>query len=271
MVLELVDTHSHLNDEAFLADLEEVLRRAADAGVVQVVVPGFDLSSSRRAVALVSNDNTGRTRGPQLFAAVGVHPHEARHFDREAEAELRKLARVPGVVAIGEVGLDFHYDYSPRPTQKEAFRRQLALAAELGLPVIVHSREAEEETLAILEAAGVGSAGGPQVVLHCFMGSRPYAERAISLGCWLSLAGSITFRKLEWLREIAAIIPINRLLVETDAPYLSPEPYRGKRNEPARVREVIAKLGEVRGLSLAEVAAATTAAARSCFRLPTIC
>ncbi|MBE3576397.1 MAG: TatD family hydrolase [Limnochordales bacterium] len=264
--MELVDTHSHLNDEAFAGDLEEVLRRAVAAGVLQVVVPGFDLPSSRRALALAGGDS-GRPGGPQLFAAVGVHPHDARNFGREEEAELRRLARTPGVVAIGEVGLDFHYDYSPRPTQQEVFRRQLGLAAELGLPVIVHSREAEEETLAILEAAGVGTPGGPQVVLHCFLGSRPYAERALAFGCWISLAGPITFKKLQWLREIATIIPPDKLLVETDAPYLAPEPYRGRRNEPAHVREVAAKLAEVRGLSLAEVAASTTAAARSFFRL----
>lgn len=280
MQAELIDSHSHLNDEAFVSDLDEVLRRAAVAGVVQVVVPGFDLPSSRRAVALATgngnsaeNPATGipgcdHSAGPQLFAAVGVHPHEARHFGRDEAAELQVLAREPGVVAIGEVGLDYHYDYSPRTAQKEVFRRQLALAAELGLPVIVHSREAEEDTLAILEAAGVGTPDGPQVVLHCFMGSRPYAGQALALGCWISLAGPITFRKLEWLREIATIIPLEKLMVETDAPYLTPEPHRGKRNEPAHVLRVAEKVAQVRGLSLAEVAAATTAAARGFFRLP---
>ncbi|HHV55937.1 MAG TPA: TatD family hydrolase [Firmicutes bacterium] len=260
----LIDSHCHLNDDTFSGDSGDVLRRAAEQGVTDVVVPGYDLTSSRRAVAMLASMGRGPVR---LHAAVGVHPHEARGFGRQEEAEVRTLARHPGVVAIGETGLDFHYDHSPRAAQVDAFRRHLALGAELGLPVIVHSREAEAETLEILQASGVGATGGPRVVLHCFMGSLPYATRALELGCFLSVAGPITFRKLDGLRAVVASVPMDRLMVETDSPYLTPEPNRGRRNEPARVADVARKLAEIRGLSLGEVARSTTEVARVFFRL----
>ena len=256
----LVDSHAHLDDEAFTADRAEVLARAGAAGVRLIVSVGADLPSSRANVALAA-------RHQGVWAAVGVHPHEAAGLDAAALAELRALASRPRVVAIGEIGLDFYRDRSPRPAQREAFQAQLRLAAELALPAIVHDREAHDEVLATLRE-WVG-ATGPRArgVLHCFSGEEALAAAAIALGFYVSLAGPVTYANARRLQALAASLPLERLLVETDCPYLPPAPHRGQRNEPALVALVAEKVATLRGLPLAEVAAATTANAQRLFGL----
>ncbi|MHB1134116.1 MAG: TatD family hydrolase [Chloroflexota bacterium] len=261
----LVDSHAHLDDEAFAADRADVLARARAAGVTRIVSVGADLASSRANVALAAST-------PGVWASVGVHPHEAAGLneaaglDEAALAELRSLAAQPRVVAIGEIGLDFYRDLSPRPAQQAAFRAQLALARELGLPAIVHDREAHDEVLAVLrEWAGAYPAA--RGVLHCFSGDEALARAAIELGFYISLAGPVTYANARRLQSLAAILPLERLLVETDCPYLTPVPRRGQRNEPALVALVAEKVAALRGLAPADLAAATTANARRLFGL----
>ena len=246
----LVDTHAHLDDAAYAADHAEVVARAEAAGVTRVVTVGTDLPSCRRAIAL-SELHAG------VYAAVGVHPHEASRVDAVALGELRDLARRPKVVAIGEIGLDFYRDLSPRSDQRRAFRAQLTLAGELGLPVVVHDREAHAEVLATLRE-WAGSFPGAKGVLHCFSGDEAMAREALALGFYVSFAGPLTYPNATRLQRLAATLPLASMLVETDCPYLTPAPLRGKRNEPANVALVAEKLAALRGLSLAQVAEATT-------------
>jgi TatD DNase family protein len=248
----LIDTHVHLNGKDLGADVPGVLERAAAAGVREHVVVGYDLPSSERAVSLAESD-------PRVWAVVGVHPHDAQHWNDEAANRLRNWAANPRVVAIGEIGLDFYRDLSPRPAQYGAFRAQLALAAEVGLPVVIHCRNAYPETMDLLEA----EAGDTPIVLHCFAGDRTHAERAWARGWFLGVGGTVTYKKNDVLREIVAAAPQSSLLLETDAPYLSPEPLRGRfPNEPARVPLVAACVAAVRGETPEQVADYTTANAR---------
>ncbi len=251
-----VDTHAHLSDRSFADDLEACLSRASEAGVVAVLTVGSDLPSSEQAVALAD-------RYPEVYAAVGIHPHEAAsvgpsHFDRLAE-----LLRQPKVVAVGETGLDFHRNLAPRPVAESVFRQHLAIAQEVGLPVIVHAREAHQAALDILQAMP----DRPAAVLHCFDGSLAAAQRALDLGLFISFTGSLTFPSAGELREVAARLPLRRLMVETDCPYLAPQPWRGKRNEPAYVVAVAQVLAELHGLTLEEVGRITTETATEFFRL----
>jgi len=249
-----VDSHAHIDGEEFAEDRDEVVARAREAGVCAILNVGTGdphAGSLERAV-----ETAERYEG--VYAAVGVHPHDARLFDAAAEELLLRL--VGGsekVVAWGEIGLDFHYDHSPRATQREVFARQLRLARACGLPIVIHSREADEETVGVLqeEWAGAGLAG----VLHCFGGGWPMAERALELGLLISFAGNVTFKKADALREVARQVPLDRLLVETDCPFLTPVPHRGKRNEPARVVDTARFLAELRGVSLEELGRATSA------------
>lgn len=243
--MRLFDSHAHLNDEQFAADLPAVLASARAAGVETILNVGYDLPASRAAAALAA----GR---PGLYAAVGIHPHDAAGYDEAAEKELRRLARAEKVVAIGEIGLDYYRELSPRPTQAEAFRRQIRLARALRLPIVVHDREAHEDTLRILREERASEVGG---ILHCFSGSWEMARQCLDLGFYISLAGPVTFRNAVRPREVARRVPADRLLVETDAPYLAPEPHRGRRNEPAFVAltlRAIAALREVPAEELAE-------------------
>jgi TatD DNase family protein len=221
-----------------------------------MVVVGYDVASSEQAVQLAD-------AFAAVYAAVAVHPHDSRHYDDGAEVRLRELTRHPKVVAIGEIGLDYHYDFSSRAAQHSAFHAQMALAHEVGLPVILHCREAYADLLDILEAEHVATVGG---IMHCWAGTEEEAERALDLGCYLGLGGVLTFKSAEAIRSVARIAPLDRLLIETDAPYLAPVPYRGKRNEPAFVRLVAEKLAEVRGQTPDVIAEATTANARRLFR-----
>jgi TatD DNase family protein len=260
----LVDSHAHLDFSQFDADRPAVLDRARAAAVVAIVDVGADLESSRRAVALAESE-------PMVYASVGVHPHDARMLDGAVLAELRALAGHPKVVAVGEIGLDFYRNLSPHDVQRRAFRAQLAWAAQMALPVIVHDREAHEPVLSILEDWATGLAGSPLAgragILHSFSGDLAMAERAMALGFYISISGPVTYQNARRLPEIVAALPLDRLLIETDCPYLPPHPYRGQRNEPAYVQLVAERIATIRGVAIDDIAAATTANARRFFGL----
>jgi len=231
----------------FDEDRDAVVARAREAGVERMlIVGGVDEEAGHRR-ALKTAEALG------FPASAGVHPHEARLAEEAAYDELKGLARERRIVAIGEIGLDFHYDHSPRPVQLEVFRRQVRLAREVGLPVIIHTREADDETAALLEEETAKEVGG---VIHCFTGSTGLARRALDLGFYISFSGIVAFPRAETIQEVARTVPLERLLVETDAPFLAPPPYRGKRNEPAFVVEVARKVAALRGDTEANVAAA---------------
>jgi TatD DNase family protein len=253
--LTLTDTHCHLDYSQFDADREAVLARAREVGVERIVVPGTDLVSSRRAVALAEKQEW-------IYAAVGVHPNATDKFGAGELQELRELARSPKVVAIGEIGIDLHWKTVPLEQQAQAFQAQLALAAEFEKPVIIHDREAHSEVMTILRDQ-TPPAG---VILHSFSGDQAMAEQACALGFYLGVDGPLTYKKNDGLRAIFAAAPLERILVETDAPYLTPQARRGARNEPAFVKFVVEKLAEVRGLALVAVAAATTENAARVFK-----
>jgi TatD DNase family protein len=260
--LALIDTHAHLDFPQFDADREAVIERAKGAGVTAIVNVGADLVSSHRAVALAR-------KVPGIYAAVGMHPHDAKKLDGAALAELRELAQLPKVVAVGEIGLDFYRDLSPRDVQRRAFRAQLAWAAKLAKPVVIHDRDAHDEVMAILSdwAAGLKSSplAGRLGVLHTFSGDLAMAEQALELGFYVSISGPVTYRNARHLPDIVRALPLDRLLVETDCPYLAPHPHRGKRNEPAHVRLVAERIAALRGATMGELAAATTANAERLF------
>jgi len=245
----LTDSHAHLDHAEDHGELLGVLERARAAGVSRILTVSSRIGDAARIVGLAE-------RLEATWAAIGVHPHEAAAYGDAHEGELRRLASRSKVVALGEMGLDYHYDHSPREQQREVFRRQLRLAREVRLPVVIHSREAEEDTARILEDEGAAELGG---VLHCFTSSAGLAERALALGLHVSFSGIVTFPSAAALGEVAASVPLERLLVETDAPYLAPVPHRGKRNEPAFVRATAAHVAKLRGLSVDALAEATNA------------
>jgi TatD DNase family protein len=254
---ELFDTHAHLHFPEFAGDLDAVLARARAAGVRRMVTIGTDVATSRAAAALAA-------REPDVWAAVGIHPHEAADADEAALTEIERLASAPRVVAIGETGLDFFRDRSPREAQTRAFTAQVALARRLGKPVLVHCRDAHAETLALLAADGPLERGG---IMHCFSGDVALARRCIDLGLLVSLAGPVTYPKPGALPDVARAIPADRLVVETDCPFLPPQPYRGKRNEPAYLAITAARVAELRGEPLADLAGRMSENARALFRL----
>lgn len=257
MTADLFDTHAHLHFPEFADDLGAVLARARAAGVRRMLTIGTDVETSRAAVALAA-------REPDVWASVGVHPHDADEADAAALVEIARLAAEPRVVGIGETGLDFFRNLSPREAQERAFRAQLALARRVGKPVIVHCRDAHEETLAILAEERVGETGG---VMHCFSGDTAIARRCLDLGLLISLAGPVTYPKARALPEVARFVPGDRLVVETDCPFLPPQPYRGKRNEPAYLAITAARVAELRGESLQTLAARTSENAAKLFGL----
>lgn len=231
-----LDTHAHLDDPAFHADLDAVLLRASDAGVERILAVGTDVESSRRAVALAQQYTT-------VFAAVGIHPHEADHYDEQQEA-IRSLLHEDKVVAIGEIGLDYVRERAPRTAQLHAFHEQLRWAEDLRLPVSVHNRGADDDVLNAVQEHDV------RVVLHCFSSSPEFARRSLSAGCYLSFAGNLTFPKSESIRDAARQVPLDRLLIESDAPVLAPQPWRGRRNEPAHVVRTAEVSAELQNVSL---------------------
>jgi TatD DNase family protein len=258
----LVDTHAHLDFNKFDRDRQAVIQRARQAGVGAIITIGVDVPSSRQAVALA-------TEYEQVYAAVGTHPHDAKTLDGEALASLRELGRRAKVVGVGEIGLDFYRDLSPRDVQRRAFKAQLAWAARLEKPVIIHDRDAHDQVIDILAEWAGGLRGSPLEgrlgVLHTFSGDLTMAERAIDLGFYISISGPVTYRNAGQLVDVVRALPLDRLLVETDCPFLAPHPHRGERNEPAHVRLVADKVAALKDLSPEQVARATTANARRLF------
>lgn len=259
--MELIDSHAHLDFEDYQGDLDAVLERARAAGVARIVAIGL-----WRAPGSFGNALELATERPETFSAtIGIHPHECAKVPEADWAASAELARHPRVVGIGETGLDFHYDLSPRDVQEASFRRSLRIAREVGKPVVIHVREADEACLRCLREEGLPAAGG---VIHCFTGDAPAARAYLDLGLHISVAGIVTFKTAEPIREAVRLVPRDRLLVETDSPFLAPVPLRGKRNEPAHVAHVAAKVAEVWGAPVEEVARRTTENARRFFRLP---
>ena len=253
----MIDTHAHVNHSDFADDLPVVLARAAAAGVETIVVVGYDLPSSRDALMLTQTY-------PSLVATVGLHPHSASEFTPELFAELRRLTAESKIVALGETGLDFYRDISPRARQVESFRALAGLAAEVGLPLIIHNREAHEETLEVL--AQELPAGAP-VIMHCFSGDADFAEECRQRDYYLGFTGNVTYPKAQEIREVARVYPGRRLLLETDCPWLPPQEHRGRRNEPAYLPLVAAAVAELRGEPLPRLEQQTTENARRVFRL----
>ncbi len=254
----LIDTHVHLNDEVFNIDLPQVVETARGEGIEFMINVGYSIEACRRGLELASKYR-------EIYAAVGIHPHEAGGVNEETYKFLISAARIKKVVAIGEMGLDYYRNFSPHKKQQEVFRRQIFLAKELKLPIIVHDRDAHADVVHILRSEAADRVEG---VLHCFSGDVKMVRECLDMGFYISIAGPVTFKNAGQVKEVAAFIPLNRLLVETDCPYLSPEPYRGKRNEPARVRLVAQKIANIKGLSMEEIEAATTENAKRLFKLP---
>lgn len=257
MTLELVDTHAHLDFPEFDRDRADVIRRAREVGVTTLINVGVDLQSSRASVELAE-------QFPGVYAAVGIHPHDAKSATKQALAELGDLCRHPKVVAVGEIGLDFYRDHSPRETQRTVFRDLLALAKELRLPVIIHARNAWQDVLAIVREV-MGERG--QGVFHCFPAGVEGARQVLEMGYHVSFTGVVTFKNAR-AADVLAQVPLDRLLLETDCPFMAPEPHRGKRNEPAYVHLIAQKAAEVLRVPVTQVAEATTINAKRLFRLP---
>lgn len=258
--MEFVDTHCHLDMPQFAEDRPAMLARAAAAGVGQMVVPAIDLKNITAVLHLAA------TQSP-IYAAVGIHPNSTGDWQEAWLADVRQAAARPKVVAIGEIGLDYYWDNSPKPIQQAAFAAQIALAAELDLPVIIHNREAAADVLRLLAESPLAGREAPGV-LHSFSADWAAAEMALELGFYLGFTGPVTYKKADELREVARRAPLERILIETDAPYLTPHPFRGKRNEPAYVPLVAEGIAAVKGVETAVVARQTTANARRLFRLP---
>jgi len=252
----LVDTHCHLDMDDYKADLDQVLRRARQAGVTRIITVGIDLASSRQAVALAE-------RHEGVFATVGVHPHNVRELaESSVFAVLRDLCCHEKVVAYGEIGLDYVKDYAPVSLQKEHFFRQVSLARELDLPLVIHDREAHGDIMSVLESLAPFPAGG---VMHCFSGDPDLARQVLDLGFFLSIPGVVTFNKAETLHQVVRQTPLSSLLIETDGPFLAPVPMRGRRNEPQLLLYTAQRIAELKGISLEEVARQTTANAEALF------
>jgi len=255
--MEFIDTHAHLYDPAFDGDREEVIKRYREAGGRELICVAFDMDSISKALNLAEKYDF-------IYASAGVHPHDAGGVPGNYLELLADSARHPKVVALGEMGLDYYRDLSPREVQRKVFVEQLNLAKEVGKPIIIHDRDAHGDLLDVLRREGVGEAGG---VMHCFSGSPEMARECINMGMYVSLAGPVTFKNARKLKEVAVSVPLDRLLIETDCPYLAPEPRRGKRNEPVYVKYVAERVAELRGITLEELTFATSSNARELFGL----
>ena len=252
----LIDTHTHLDDARYNDDRDAMIARAREAGVEAFVTIGCDLATSQAAVALATQHNF-------VYASIGVHPHEVKHISEGWYDEFRRLVKNKKVVAYGEIGLDYHYNHSSPKEQRERFREQIQLARELNLPIIIHTREAQDDTMTILKEEKASEIGG---VFHCFSGDAWLAKDALDLGFYLSFSGILTFQNATMLRDIAKHTPLDRVLIETDCPYLTPVPHRGKRNEPAYVAHVAQQLAAIHPeLSLEQIERRTTENAKRLF------
>lgn len=253
----IVDSHAHYDDEQFDPDRAEVLERVRQQGVARVVNPSSNLQSARKCLALAKDYDF-------VYTAVGIHPHDAIQFSREALNTLRQMAQTPKVVAIGEVGLDYHYDLSPRPVQKDCLAAQIRLARELKLPLIIHDRESHQDVLDILRAEKAETTGG---VFHCFTGSVEMAREVLQMGFYISLGGAVTFKNAHKPVEVAKFVPNDRLLIETDSPYMTPVPFRGKRNDSGYLTFIIDKLASIRGTNPGQLVYQTAMNADRLFHL----
>lgn len=253
----LFDTHAHLNAEQYNEDLEQVIERAKSEKVEKIVVVGFDRPTITRAMELIEAYDF-------MYAAIGWHPVDAIDMTDEDLAWIKELSQHEKVVAIGEMGLDYYWDKSPKDVQKEVFRRQIALAKEVNLPIIIHNRDATEDVVTILKEEGAAEVGG---IMHCFTGSLEIAKACMEMNFYISFGGPVTFKNAKKPKEVVKDIPSDRLLIETDCPYLTPAPFRGKRNEPSYVKYIAEQIAELREISFEELAELTTENAKKVFRI----
>ncbi|ADL11606.1 TatD family hydrolase [Acetohalobium arabaticum] len=253
----LVDTHAHIDFPRFDDDRDKVIKRAKENNLEYIINVGADEASSQRSVELAQHHD-------MIYAVVGVHPHEAKSVTEETYSRLKEWAAEDKVVAIGETGLDYHYDNSPRQVQQQVFRRHIRLAKEVDLPLVIHSREAEDQTMELLKEEEAEEVGG---IIHCFPGDQKMANQALDLNFYIAVGGILTFNNSYQLQRVVKQIPLDRLLLETDAPYLTPEPNRGKRNEPAYIKYVADKLAQILPHSTEKIAAVTTENAKEAFSI----
>ncbi|MGG2945061.1 TatD family hydrolase [Bacillus safensis] len=253
----LFDTHAHLNAEQYNEDLEQVIERAKSEKVEKIVVVGFDRPTITRAMELIEEYDF-------IYAAIGWHPVDAIDMTDEDLAWIKDLSQHEKVVAIGEMGLDYYWDKSPKDVQKEVFRRQIALAKEVKLPIVIHNRDATEDVVTILKEEGAAEVGG---IMHCFTGSLETAKACMEMNFYISFGGPVTFKNAKKPKEVVKEIPSDKLLIETDCPYLTPVPFRGKRNEPSYVKYIAEQIAELREISFEELAELTTINAKKVFRI----
>ncbi|MBE2978010.1 TatD family hydrolase [Priestia megaterium] len=251
----LFDTHVHLNAEQYEDDLQEVINRALEKGVQNMVVVGFDEPTIKKAIQIAETYDF-------IYASVGWHPVDAVDMTDEHLAWIEELAQHPKVVALGEMGLDYHWDKSPKEVQKDVFRRQIRLARKVNLPIIIHNRDATEDVVTILKEEHVEEVGG---IMHCFTGSIEVANQCMDMNMYISFGGPVTFKNAKKPKEVATELPLDKLLIETDCPYLTPHPFRGKRNEPGYVSYVAEQIAELKGITYEELADITTANAKKLF------
>jgi len=251
----LIDTHAHLDFSDFDQDIEQVINKAKENDVKYIINIGTDFSSSRKSLELTQNYEN-------IFTTTGVHPHQAKIVDDQGLEILKDLSKADKVVGVGETGLDFHYDHSPRDKQIEVFQQLINLAKNINLPLIIHSREAEDETLDILKANSVN-----QGVFHCFTGDLKLANKILDLGLYISLGGILTFKNVKTLQKAVKEIPLEKVLIETDSPYLTPEPHRGHRNQPTYVKYVAQKIADIKSVPFKKVAEITTSNALELFNI----
>lgn len=249
------DTHAHLNAEQYNEDLQEVIDRALSEGISNIVVVGFDRPTIEKAMELTEKYGF-------IYASVGWHPVDAIDMTEKDLLWIEELSSHPKVVALGEMGLDYYWDKSPKDIQKEVFRKQIRLAKKVKLPIVIHNRDATADIVEILKEEGAGEVGG---IMHCFSGSPEIAQECVDMNFYISLGGPVTFKNAKKPKEVADVIPLDKLLIETDCPYLTPHPHRGKRNEPSYVKLVAEQIAEIKGLSTEEVAQATTENAKKLF------
>ncbi|MBU8733083.1 TatD family hydrolase [Cytobacillus pseudoceanisediminis] len=249
------DTHAHLNAEQYNEDLQEVIDRALDEGISNIVVVGFDRPTIEKAMELTEKYDF-------IYASVGWHPVDAIDMTEDDLRWIEELSSHPKVVALGEMGLDYYWDKSPKDIQQEVFRKQIRLAKKVNLPIVIHNRDATADIVEILKEEGAGEVGG---IMHCFSGSPEIAKECVDMNFFISLGGPVTFKNAKKPKEVADVIPLEKLLIETDCPYLTPHPFRGKRNEPSYVKLVAEQIAEIKGLSVEEVAQATTENAKKLF------
>ena len=253
-----IDSHAHLDDERFNEDRTELINSLKENKIDMVLNIGYDLESSRASVQLANEYS-------QIYAVIGVHPHDAQDVPEDYLDQLRELSKEEKVLAIGEIGLDFYYDNSPRETQRKVFKEQIGLAKELNLPVVIHTRDADQETFEIIKEAVQN--GGLRGVMHCYSGSVEMAREYLKLGFYISLGGPVTFKKARVPKEVAKAVPLNRLFIETDCPYLTPEPFRGRRNEPKYVAYTAETIAEIKGISIEELAEVTSRNVKELFEI----